>query len=486
MLLRKSFFVFIVVFAFAGIATDVYANQRVALVIGNSAYQHTAQLGNPKNDATDIAAVLKQLGFQVIDGFDLDKVAFERKVRDFSAALRAAEVGLFFYAGHGLQVAGQNYLVPVDAKAETADALDWEMVRLDLVQRTMERAASTNIIFLDACRNNPLARNLARAMGTRSADIGGGLAPVESGIGTLISFSTQPGNVALDGKGRNSPYAGALVKRMAMSNDDLSGLLIDVRNDVRKETQNAQVPWEHSALTGRFYFNPATRPAPSAGPAPQANETDRQLRARSAALVERGRTYARNRDIDSAIADYSEAIRLIPTNAPAFNSRGFAYEIKRDYDRAIADYSEAIRLDPKYGLAITNRGILYGKKGDHDRAIADLSEAIRLDPKHAYALSNRGNAYRDKGEYDRAIADYNEAIRLDPKDASTFTNRGVAYSGKREYDRAIADSTEAIQLAPQYAPGYCNRGRAKQAKGDRRGGSEDINRANQLSPSSCR
>src|SRR6266581_2575899 len=130
MFMRKSFFLFIVVFAFAGIETDVYANQRVALVIGNSAYQHTARLDNSKNDAMDMAAVLKQLGFQVIDGFDLDKVAFERKLRDFSLALRAAEVGLFFYAGHGMQVAGQNYLLPVDAKAETADALDWEMVRL--------------------------------------------------------------------------------------------------------------------------------------------------------------------------------------------------------------------------------------------------------------------------------------------------------------------------------------------------------------------
>src|SRR5262245_5780125 len=251
------------------LSLPAHAQNRVALVIGNSAYQHTPRLDNPKNDAMDMAAALKRWGFQVIDGFDLDKVSFERKVRDFSVALRTAEVGLFFYAGHGMQVAGQNYLVPVDAKAETNDALDWEMVRLDLVQRTMERAASTNIIFLDACRNNPLARNLARAMGTRSADIGRGFAAVESGIGTLISFSTQPGNVAVDGSGRNSPFSGALVKRIATSNDDLSALLIDVRNDVRKETQNAQVPWEHSALTGRFYFNPAARPAPSAGTAPQ-------------------------------------------------------------------------------------------------------------------------------------------------------------------------------------------------------------------------
>jgi Caspase domain len=167
-------------------------------------------------------------------------------------------VSLFFYAGHGLQVAGQNYLMPIDAKAETADALDWEMVRLDLVQRIMERVTSTNIIFLDACRNNPLARNLARAMGTRSAEISRGLATVESGVGTLISFSTQPGNVALDGSGRNSPFAGALVKHIS-SDDDLSAILISVRNDVMKETQGKQVPWEHSALRARFYFSPSVQ-----------------------------------------------------------------------------------------------------------------------------------------------------------------------------------------------------------------------------------
>src|SRR5262249_40747662 len=163
--------------------------KRVALVIGNSAYQYTSRLDNPKNDATDMAAVLKQLGFQVIEGFDLDTTAFERKVRDFSTAFGAADVGLFFYAGHGLPLAGEKSLVPIDAKAETAEALDWERVPLNLVQKTMERTERTNIIFLDACRNNPLARNLARAMGTRSADIGRGLAQVESGVGTLISFS---------------------------------------------------------------------------------------------------------------------------------------------------------------------------------------------------------------------------------------------------------------------------------------------------------
>ena len=163
------------------VGSAAHAGKRVALVIGNSAYQHSGELANTRNDATDMAAALRAHGFQVIDGFDLDKPAFERKVRDFAAALVGAEVGVFFYAGHGMQVSGQNYLVPIDAQLKTPSALDFEMVRLDLVQRTMEREAPTNILFLDACRDNPLAPNLARAMGTRSTDIGRGLAAAESG-----------------------------------------------------------------------------------------------------------------------------------------------------------------------------------------------------------------------------------------------------------------------------------------------------------------
>ena len=250
----------------------VHAQKRVALVIGNSSYQHAGELANPKNDATDMAASLRSAGFQVIEGYDLNKAALDRKIRDFATALRGAQAGLFFYAGHGLQVSGQNYIVPVDAELTTEAALDFEMVRLDLVHRTMEREAPTNILILDACRNNPLARNLARAMGTRSATIGRGLAAVESGAGTLISFSTQPGNVALDGVGRNSPFAGALVKHMTSSQDDLGSILIAVRTDVMEVTQRKQVPWEHSAMMGRFYFKaPMNVAPPPSTSSPQAN-----------------------------------------------------------------------------------------------------------------------------------------------------------------------------------------------------------------------
>jgi len=210
---------FIAIVLIAGQVQLAHAQKRVALVIGNSGYEHTPKLRNPKNDATDVAANLRMKGFDVIEALDLE-----------------------------------NYLVPIDASLSSAAALELEAVRVDVVQRVMESRSKTSILFLDACRDNPLARNLASAMGTRSVEIGRGLAAIESGVGTLISFATQPGNVALDGVGRNSPFAGALLKHLGTSNDDLSSILIDVRNDVMRVTESRQVPWEHSALRGRFYF----------------------------------------------------------------------------------------------------------------------------------------------------------------------------------------------------------------------------------------
>ena len=201
-----------------------------------------------------MAATLERLGFAVLKGTDLSKAGMDAIIRQFPEAMGGAKAGLLFYAGHGLQVGGQNYLVPIDAKLTTSSALDFEMVRLELIQRAMERETSTNIIILDACRDNPLARNLARARRYALIPNRTRVCPSRVGEGTLISFSTQPGNVALDGSGRNSPFASALLKHIATPGDDLPTILINVRNDVMGATDRKQVPWEHSAMTARFFF----------------------------------------------------------------------------------------------------------------------------------------------------------------------------------------------------------------------------------------
>ena len=254
------------------------AEKRVALVVGNSAYVHAAVLPNPMNDAGDMAKALTEVGFDVILGLDLGKQALDGKVRDFARALDKADVALFFYAGHGLQASGRNYLMPVDARLQGERDLDFEAVSIDFVlkQMELEREGKTNVVFLDACRDNPLARNLARAMGTRSAAIGQGLAQVQTGVGTFIAYSTQPGNVALDGQGRNSPFTAALTKGLREPGRNLTSVMIDVRKDVLAVTGGKQVPWDHSALTGDFFFHKAA--APGTLPKPDGDAVQRRLR----------------------------------------------------------------------------------------------------------------------------------------------------------------------------------------------------------------
>jgi tetratricopeptide (TPR) repeat protein len=172
------------------------------------------------------------------------------------------------------------------------------------------------------------------------------------------------------------------------------------------------------------------------------------------AYENRGTAYQKKGDNDRAIADFTEAIRLDSKSAFAYNGRGYAYKNKADYDHAIADFTEAIRLDPKSAYAYRSRGDAYWKKDENDRAIADFTQAIRIDPKSVFAYNGRGSAYNDKGDYDHAIADFTEAIRLDPKSAYAYGNRGNAYKNKGDNDYAIADSTEAIQLDPNLAYAY--------------------------------
>jgi tetratricopeptide (TPR) repeat protein len=231
----------------------VNLGRRVALVIGNTAYKHTDALTNSSNDALAVAAALKRIGFKdVIEGIDLDVGSLAGKVRDFSRALKGADLAFFYYAGHGLQVNGLNYMMPVDAKLADESDVFAETIELNDVLKHMERQAKTNIVILDACRNNPLARNLARSMGTRSAggNVSQGLAEVRSGVGTLIVFATQPGNVALDGDTRHSPFTAALLRHIESPNIDIAIMLRRVRDDVIDSTRGQQVPWEHSSLRG--------------------------------------------------------------------------------------------------------------------------------------------------------------------------------------------------------------------------------------------
>ena len=221
--------------------------RRTALIIGNANYE-SAPLKNPVNDARDIADTLKNLGFSVTLKTDANQRSMERAIRDFGNDLRRGGVGLFYFAGHGVQVRGNNYLVPIAADIESEGDVKYETVDAGLVLAKMEDAANgLNIIILDACRNNPFSRSF------RSAERG--LARMDAPTGSILAFSTAPGSVAADGTGRNGLYTSVLLKHIDTTGIDLPHLFMRVRKDVVKETNRKQVPWESSSLIGDFYFS---------------------------------------------------------------------------------------------------------------------------------------------------------------------------------------------------------------------------------------
>ena len=241
-------------------AVPAAAEKRVALVIGNSAYQNVTRLDNPRNDAALMAETLAGLGFTLIGGraqLDLDKSAMDTAVQNFGRQVQGADVALFYYAGHGVQVSGSNYLVPVSANPTREADVDFQMVDVNLVLRQMQGSGTRlNMVILDACRNNPFG-----ARGLRASD--GGLAQMRAPEGTLISYATQPGNVAQDGSDGHSPYTKALAATIKQSGLDIFQTFNQVGLAVKRETGGSQQPWVSSSpIDGTFYFvAPAASPA---------------------------------------------------------------------------------------------------------------------------------------------------------------------------------------------------------------------------------
>lgn len=232
-------------FLIAGAAAG--SENRVALVIGNGAYESVPGLLNPPNDARDVRDVLASLGFKVTLLIDADRKQFVRTAHEFGERAATADVSLFYFGGHGLQVAAHNYLLPIDAKLRSVEDIETQTVALDEILYAQSVGSGIHLVFLDACRNDPTGNS-------KNSLNSSGLARTGNAPGFLIAYATQPDNVARDGTGRNSPFAHALLDHIATPGLDISSMMINVRKDVIAETGSSQVPWENSSLTKQFYF----------------------------------------------------------------------------------------------------------------------------------------------------------------------------------------------------------------------------------------
>jgi hypothetical protein len=251
-------------------ADAAMAEKRVAFVVGNGAYQNVAALPNPPIDAKAMAAVLRNVGFDVVEGTNLNRDAMTQRLLEFGKKAQGADVAVFFYAGHGIAIDGANYLLPVDADIKSEmDVKLGAAINIDLTLDQTMSDAKVKLVFLDACRDNPFAAKI-KSTATRSIAVQSGLAEMRSGEGTLIAFATGPGQTALDGQGgANSPFTRALIANITQPGVEIQQAMTKVRAQVSDETSKGQLPWGNTNLTGSVYLNPVANNA-AASPAPAA------------------------------------------------------------------------------------------------------------------------------------------------------------------------------------------------------------------------
>ena len=267
--MRRGIQVLSILFVWLALAASAHADKRVALVIGNAGYQSVPRLGNPTKDAAAIGAALQRLGFTVRSETDVGFDAMRRALKDFAGVSAGADLAVIFYAGHGMEIGGENYLVPIDAKLASDVDVPYEAISLNLALGAVEGARGTRLIILDACRNNPFLATMQ--VGAKSRSIGRGLARVEPDVGTIVAYSAKEGTTADDGDAEHSPFTKALLQHIEEPGIDVQFLLREVRDTVLEETNGNQEPFTYGSLPGKaVLLSPPKEPAPPPPPRPPA------------------------------------------------------------------------------------------------------------------------------------------------------------------------------------------------------------------------
>ena len=460
--------------------------KRLALVIGNSNYDSIAKLANPVNDAKLIARTLDSLDFEVILATDLDKGEFMSKVVEFGKKRADYDVGFVYYAGHGVQINGENYLLPTNQNFDEEWKVEEYAINVNRIMKYLTALTDqVNILILDACRNNPWEGNFRSVGGSKN----GGLAKIPAPTGSLIAFSTDAGAVAADGDGENSIYCKSLVKNMVLENTSLDQVFRNVRTDVLKESKDMQRPIESSQLTGQafylvksnyekefsfveslFVWNPYFDEADKTEDLYLALEKLNKIIAvdeiNTRALYWISNVYLELKQIDKSLQKINELINIDPNDASAYRHRSRLYGILYKDDLAVEDNLKAMEIDPEH--IGTYYSLIANYRGSED--LNNLKEGIELIDKFLKTHPNDEEFYRQKGNLYReigviyqkqkvsadlinennklAIDAYDKAINLDPKNGFYIFQKGEFLSTIGDHEGALKMFQMANDLKP--------------------------------------
>ena len=372
----------------------------------------------------DLADALGRLGFEVKLVLDADKNLLDKAVQQFSSTLRDGDTALFFYAGHGLQIEEENYLLPTDFNPAHGEAgAKVTCFRASEVQDAIRKSGAGLCIFvLDACRDNPFSA---------SESVAKGLALMKADLGMYIVLATGPGQIASDNQSeRNGLFTKYLLKEMTRPGQTIDQVFSNVKKQVFEASQQRQRPSLHWDIIGDFYFNgPTNVMRPSSG----------------SILVEAGKRQFEAHQFEEARKSFEQAMRVEPENAFIYNALGVTYTQLRQWSIATGLFAQAIELKPDYTAAYFNRGVAYHNAGRYELAVQDFSWAIEQEPFDPLVLDLRGKAYFSLNDYKQAKTDFDSAIKLNQTDSAALLGRGKVFFRTGNYEESIKDLSASIK-----------------------------------------
>ena len=467
---------FLIHFLFLIISVSLFSQneKRLALVIGNANYDK-GELKNPVNDARLIKEKLDSLQFDIIYRENLETNAdFKDAVKKFADKRDDYSVAFVYYAGHGIQIDGENFMLPTKEIFEKENDVKFSAVSVqDIMMWLKDKTDEVNVLVLDACRNNPYENSFetVRSYGGKSR----GLARMSS-AGSLIAFSTEPGKVAADGEGENSYYTISLAKNMMLKDTSLDQVFRNVNAEVMEYSGKIQNPIVASQLTGQeFFLNPTdinnlldeiqdlisdekydearSRIEPIVAQHPQ----------NTRALQKRAEIFYYVNNYSRSIDEINSLMGISLNNDRLYRLRAANFLEINEYQKAEADYTKAIELDPENDENYYQRGYFYiYYLEDNDKAIADFTKAIELDPLDPYNYYQRGYTFGENEQYNEALASYLKAEELDKdkslaKSEALYNNMAIVFENLNQNDKAIEYYTKEIEISPDYFLGYSNR-----------------------------
>ena len=432
---------------------------RKALCVGINGYTAVTRLNNAVNDAAGMNEALGKYRFQSALQTDSSLAPMTRSIAQFSASIAPGDVAFFFFAGHGVQIGGTNYLIPSDFRPTNEADIATHAIAVDRVMAQIGQARpSLAVMLLDACRNNPF----------RPANGGAGLAPVPPVLGTMTVFATGAGRTASDNpNSRNGLFTGRFLSAMPDA-VPLQTMARKVRDEVFASSSGQQRPYIQEDVVGDFYFQNAGQQ--TATPVPPTLETPGSGRQ----SIDAGLQAYRTGDYAKALQAFETAARENPESAPAWNAVGATYAQMGQLARAVEMYAKAIRIAPGYVAAYVNRGLAFLSVPKYELAAQDFSWAIEEDKENPQLLLWRGQSYLGMRQFEQALEDLDASLTIDAGSPEAFRFRGKVEHRMAKFDQALQDYGIAIQLRKTYWQAYEDRGatlaamgRTNEAKADR-------------------